>query len=98
MENNMTTTSKLASAALTGLLTLGMLAASPAFAGEHNKGSCNGKSGCKGKAAAEKSECKGHSAEKTSCASQDKAAAEKASCSGKAADEKASCAAKDVNK
>ncbi len=78
----MTTTTKLASAALAGLLTAGLLAATPAFAGEHDKGACNGKSGCKGKATAEKSECKGKT-EKAGCEGKDKAAGEKSSCSGK---------------
>lgn len=94
----MTTTTKLASAALVGLLTAGLLSATPAFAGEHDKGSCNGKSGCKGKAAAEKSECKGKSGcsgkdEKSGCEGKDKAAGEKASCNSKDG-EKASCSSK----
>lgn len=72
----MTTKTKLASAALAGLLTAGLLAATPTFAGEHDKGACSGKSGCKGKAAAEKSECKG----KDGCGGKD---ADKAACSGK---------------
>ena len=76
----MTTTHKLASAALMGLLTAGILAAQPALASNHEKGACNGKSGCKGKAAAEKSECKGHG-EKAGCEGKDKG--EAASCSGK---------------
>jgi hypothetical protein len=90
MENHMTTTTKLAHAALAGLLTAGLLAATPAFAGEHDKGACNGKSGCKGKAAAEKSECKGK-AEKAGCEGKDKK--EASSCTGKdkAEGEKASC-------
>lgn len=88
----MTTNTKLASAALAGLLTASMLAATPAFAGEHDKGACNGKSGCKGKAASEKSECNGK-AEKAGCEGKDKAAGEKASCSGKDG-EKASCSGK----
>jgi hypothetical protein len=87
MENHMTTTTKLASAALAGLLTAGLLAATPAFAGEHDKGACNGKSGCKGKAEAEKAGCEG----------KDKATGEKASCSGKDG-EKASCAGKEEKK
>ncbi|MDX2113015.1 MAG: hypothetical protein SFW63_04725 [Alphaproteobacteria bacterium] len=77
----MTTTTKLASAALAGLLTAGLLAVTPAFAGEHDKGSCSGKDGCKGKAAAEKSECKGHAGEKSGCEGKDKK--EGHSCSGK---------------
>lgn len=82
----MTTTKKLATAALTGLFTAGLLAAQPALATEHEKGACNGKSGCKGNAKAEKSECKGQ--------------AEKASCDGKAKDAhscngKSSCTGKD---
>lgn len=91
----MTTTTKLASAALAGLLTAGLLAATPAFAGTHDKASCNAKSGCKGKVKAEKSECKGKAAaekasckgkteakEASSCTGKDKAAGEKASCKG----------------
>jgi hypothetical protein len=93
MENHMTTTTKLAHAALVGLLTAGLLAATPAFAGEHDKGACNGKSGCKGKAAAEKSECKGHAGEKAGCEGKDKAAGEKGSCSGKSG-----CAGKEEKK
>ncbi len=76
----MTTTTKLASAALLGMLTAGIIAASPASASNHDKGACNGKSGCKGKAAAEKSECKGHS-EKAGCEGKDKK--EAGSCAGK---------------
>lgn len=83
----MTSTKKLATAALTGLLTVGLLAAQPALAGEGDKGACKGKSGCKGKAQAEKSECKGH-AEKAGC---DGKAKEASSCNGKAEGEKASC-------
>ncbi len=93
----MTTTTKLASAALAGLLTASLLAATPAFAGEHDKGACNGKSGCKGKAKAEKSECKGKAAtEKASCKGEDKAK-EASSCTGKdkAEGEKASCKGED---
>jgi outer membrane usher protein FimD/PapC len=60
----MTSTNKLALAALTGLMAAGALVATPAFAGE-GKAACNGKSGCKGTAAAEKSECKGHAEEKS---------------------------------
>lgn len=89
----MTTNIKLASAALAGLLTAGLLAATPAFAGEHDKGACNGKSGCKGKSAAEKSECKGHDKDKSGCEGKDKAAADKASCSGKSG-----CAGKEEKK
>lgn len=74
----MTTTTKLASSALIGLLTAGFIAASPAFAGEHDKGACSGKSGCKGEAAAEKSECKGNDGDKSGCDGKDKS-----SCSGK---------------
>lgn len=92
----MTATTKLASAALVGLLTAGMLAATPAFAGEHEKGACKSKSGCKGKAAAEKSECKGKDkAEKASCKGEDK---EAHGCKGKADGEKASCKGKDESK
>jgi hypothetical protein len=46
----MNTSSKLASAALAGLLTAGLLVANPALAGGHEKGSCSSKSGCKAKA------------------------------------------------
>jgi hypothetical protein len=92
-ENIMTTKTKLATAALTGLLTAGLLAATPAFAGEHDKGSCSGKNGCKGKAGAEKSECKG----KNSCEGKDKMAddkdGEKAACAGKSG-----CAGKEEKK
>jgi hypothetical protein len=86
----MTTTHKLASAALVGLLTAGLLAAQPAFAGEHEKGSCASKNGCKGKAAAEKSACKGHDMDKASCKGKE---AEKASCASKSG-----CAAKEEKK
>jgi|GEM_PF-1904955 len=101
----MTTTNKLVSAALIGLMSAGLLAAQPAFAGEHEKGACNGKSGCKGKDAAEKSECKGKSGcsgkdEKSGCEGKDKEAnsckgkdGEKASCSGKSG-----CAGKEEKK
>lgn len=77
----MATTNKLASAALAGLLTAGLLVATPAFAEHHDKSSCNGKSGCKGKAAAEKSECKAHS-EKSSCSAKKEEAASCATKSG----------------
>lgn len=77
----MTTTTKLATAALAGLMAVGMLVAQPALAGEHEKGSCKAKSGCKGKAAAHKSESKAHS-EKASCKGADKAK-EANSCTGK---------------
>lgn len=87
----MTPNKKLATAALTGLMTVGMMAASPAFAGDHEgKAACKNKSGCKGKAAVEKSECKGHAAkEKASCKGKEKME-EKASCHGQM-DEKSSC-------
>lgn len=75
----MATTTKLVSAAFAGLLTAGLLVATPALAEHQEKAACNGKSGCKGKAAAEKSECKGHS-EKSSCSTKE---GEAASCSGK---------------
>ena len=81
----MSRSNKLASAALFGLLTAGMLAAQPALAGE-DKASCNGKSGCKG-TQAEKSECKGHDAN----ACNGKEAGDKASCKGAS-----SCAGKDA--
>jgi hypothetical protein len=84
------TTNKLASAALLGLMTAGLLAATPAFAGEHDKGACNGKNGCKGDAKAEKSECKGHG-DKAGCKGEDKAKGEKAGCDGK---DKSSCSGK----
>ncbi len=87
----MTANKTLASAALIGLMAAGLMAATPAFAGEHDKGSCSGKSGCKGKAAAEKSECKGKAeGEKAGCEGKDKAAGEKAGCKGHDG-EKASC-------
>ncbi|MBN8543647.1 MAG: hypothetical protein J0M34_05215 [Alphaproteobacteria bacterium] len=70
----MTTNTKLASAALLGLLTAGMLAAQPALAGS-DKASCKGANGCKGNSQAEKSQCNG--ADKSSCNAKD---GEKASC------------------
>jgi len=81
----MTTKTKLASAALAGLLTAGIFTATSAFADNHDKGSCHSKSGCKGKSTAEKSECKGHAKdEKSSCHSTDKASCSgKSGCSGK---------------
>ena len=51
----------LAIAALAGLLSAGAMTASVAFAGEHEK------SGCKGKAGAEKANCKTHCARKFLC-------------------------------
>lgn len=76
----MATTTKLASAALAGLLTAGLFIATPAFADQHDKGACSGKSGCKGTAGAEKSECKSHDGEKSGCSGHD---GEASSCSGK---------------
>ena len=81
----MTTTKQLASAALIGLMTAGLLAAQPALAGEHDKASCSGKNGCKGNAKAEKSECKAKSGcsgkeEKSGCEGKDK---EASGCEGK---------------
>ncbi|MEQ1704616.1 MAG: hypothetical protein ABL867_01425 [Rickettsiales bacterium] len=63
----MTTKKKLATAALAGLFTAGMLAA-PAFAADKDnskmeKASCSGKDGCAGKdakGAKDKHACKGH--------------------------------------
>lgn len=64
----MTTSIKLATAALAGLYTAGMLVASPALASDHEKSACKGASGCKGKAAAEKTNCKTtQSKEKHAC-------------------------------
>lgn len=85
----MTKTTKLASAALAGLLTAGLLAAQPALAGEQEKSACKGANGCTGKAAAEKSECK----TKSSCNGKDG----KSSCKGKDG-EKASCSGKEEKK
>lgn len=76
----MTTTNKLASAAFIGLMTASLFAATPAFAGEHDKGSCGGKSGCKGEAGAEKAGCEGKDGDKSSCEGKDK---EAGSCAGK---------------
>jgi nitrogen fixation protein FixH len=64
----MTTNKKLASVALAGLFTAGMMVASPAFAGENEKGACKSASGCKGHSAMEKASCKtSESKEKHAC-------------------------------
>jgi len=81
----MNTTNKFASAALLGLMTAGLFAAQPAFAGEHDKGACGSANGCKGKAGVEKSECKAHD-EKAGCQgkeSEDASCAGKSGCAGK---------------
>lgn len=84
----MTSSKKLAAAALAGLFTAGMLAAAPAFAGEGEKGSCKGASGCKGKSAMEKANCKtADGKEKHACKGLN-------SCKGNGADGKNECKGK----
>jgi hypothetical protein len=65
----MTKTQKLATAALTGLFTVGLMAATPAFAGDDSKSGCNNKTGsktekanCKTADGKDKHACKGHNA------------------------------------
>jgi len=77
----MTTTKKLATAALAGLFTASLVAAAPAFAGEEGKSSCTGKD----KPAAEKANCKtADGKEKHACKG-------KNSCKGNGADGKNAC-------
>lgn len=87
----MTTKKKLATAALAGLFTAGMLAAAPAFAGEHDKGSCKGASGCKGNSKMEKAECKGKGGCKTADGKEKHACKGQNSCKGNGADGKNEC-------
>lgn len=80
----MTKTQKLATAALTGLFTLGIAAASPAFAGEEGKAGCNGKDNSK----MEKANCKtADGKEKHACKG-------KNSCKGNGSDGKNACKGK----
>lgn len=80
----MTNSKKLAAAALAGLFTVGMMSASPAFAGEEGKSGCSGKD----KAHAEKANCKtADSKEKHACKG-------KNGCKGQGADGKNECKGK----
>jgi hypothetical protein len=100
----MNNTNKLATAALLGLMTTGLLSAQPAMATEHEKGACKSKSGCKGTSGVmsdmkEKATCQGKAGdmkEKASCHGKAGDMKEKASCQGKAGDmkEKATCQGK----
>lgn len=87
----MTKKMKLATAALAGLFTAGILAASPSLAGDHEKGACKGASGCKGKSAAEKAECKGKGGCKTADGKEKHACKGKNSCKGNGGDGKNEC-------
>ena len=87
----MITKKKLAAAALAGLFTAGMMAASPAFAAEGDKGSCKGASGCKGKSAMEKAECKGASGCKMADGKEKHACKGQNSCKGNGGDGKNEC-------
>lgn len=82
----MSNTKKLATAALAGLFSLGVLASSPALAGDHDKASCKSASGCKGKGAAmEKANSKtADGKEKHACKGMN-------SCKGNGADGKNEC-------
>lgn len=78
----MTTTKRLATAALAGLLTATVAVAAPAFAGEE------GKASCKGKPASEKANCKtADGKEKHACKG-------KNSCQGQGSDGKNACKGK----
>ena len=80
----MTTTKKLATAALAGLFTASLISAAPAFAGEEGKASCTGKD----KVKAEKANCKtADGKEKHSCKG-------KNSCKGNGGDGKNECKGK----
>jgi hypothetical protein len=84
----MNTQSKLASAALVGLLTASLMSTKIALASDHKdengsvteKSECKGVSGCKGEAKSktEKSECKGVSG----CKGEAKSKTEKSACNG----------------
>lgn len=82
----MTKGKKLATAALAGLLGVGVATAGAAFANDHGeKASCKSKSGCKGKAAVEKANCKtADGKEKHACKGLN-------SCKGQGADGKNEC-------
>lgn len=80
----MKSTNKLAAAALMGLFAASVISATPAFAGDEGKSSCNGKdnakmekANCKTADGKEKHACKGHN-----------------SCKGQGADGKNSCKGK----
>ena len=77
----MNTKTKLATAALAGLFTACMITATPAFSGEHEKGSCKSANGCKGKTSSEAEK------EKHACKGQN-------SCKGQGADGKNECKGK----
>ena len=80
----MTTSKKLATAALTGLFTASLMAAAPAFANDSEKANCKGKD----KAHAEKANCKtADGKEKHACKG-------KNSCKGNGADGKNACKGK----
>lgn len=80
----MKTTNKLAAAALLGLFTATVMTASPAFAGEDSKSSCNGKDNAK----MEKANCKtADGKEKHACKG-------KNSCAGNGSDGKNACKGK----
>jgi hypothetical protein len=87
----MNTKNKLATAALAGLFSVGILAAGAAYAGEHESASCKGASGCKGNAAVEKAECKGASGCKTEDGKEKHACKGLNSCKGQGADGKNEC-------
>lgn len=73
---------KLAVAALAGLFATSVIATNPAFAGNHDKGSCKSASGCKGNAGTEKTNCKStDSKEKHNCKSE--STTDKSSCTTK---------------
>ena len=68
----------------------GVAVAAPAFAGEHDKGSCKNASGCKS-TAAEKAECKGAASCKTEDGKEKHACKGMNSCKGQGADGKNEC-------
>lgn len=81
----------LATAALAGLFSVGMLVAGAAYAGEHESASCKGASGCKGNSAVEKAECKGANGCKTEGVKEKHACKGLNSCKGNGGDGKNEC-------
>ncbi len=81
----MSTSKKLAAAALTGLFTASIMTSSSAFAGSQGKASCKSSNGCKGNAAKEKANCKtADGKEKHACKGLN-------SCAGNGSDGKNTC-------
>lgn len=87
----MDTKKKIATAALAAMFSAGVIACSPSIASEHDKATCKGASGCKGKAPLEKNQCKEAAACKTADGKEKHACKGKNSCKGNGADGKNEC-------